>query len=81
VSYQRKEEVVMSKRALQRGLVGAATVGLLLGMSGVASADPIDCPGGQESTKSGDGWNCQNKGGHTSNAEDPKNPNKGKGDF
>ena len=71
----------MSKRALQLGLVGAATVGLLLGTSGVASAAPIDCPSGQTATKSGDGWNCENRGGNTSNAEDPKNPNKGKGDF
>ena len=56
---------------LALGAVGATT----------ASAAPIDCPGGQTATKVSGGWDCVNKGGNPSNAEDPKNPNKGKGDF
>ena len=47
----------------------------------VASASPITCPGGQTATKTADGWDCVNNGGNTSNAEDPKNPNAGKGFF
>lgn len=46
-----------------------------------ASAAPINCPGGQVATKTAGGWDCVNKGGNTSNAEDPKNPNAGKGTF
>ncbi|HEX6237692.1 MAG TPA: hypothetical protein VFZ68_10890 [Acidimicrobiales bacterium] len=49
--------------------------------SGAASAAPIDCPGGQTATKVDGGWDCVNRGGNTSNAEDPKNPNVGKGFF
>jgi hypothetical protein len=45
------------------------------------SAAPIDCPGGQTATKTASGWDCVNRGGNTSNAEDPKNPNVGKGFF
>lgn len=48
---------------------------------GVASTAPIDCPGGQTATKVDTGWDCVNNGGNPSNAEDPKNPNAGKGDF
>lgn len=62
----------------------AAAIALLavLGVAtGVANAAPIECPGGQVATKVADGWNCVNNGGNESNAEDPKNPNKGKGDF
>jgi hypothetical protein len=46
-----------------------------------SSAAPIDCPGGQTATKTASGWDCVNRGGNTSNAEDPKNPNVGKGFF
>jgi len=46
-----------------------------------ASAAPITCPGGQTVTKTADGWDCVNNGGNTSNAENPKNPNAGKGFF
>jgi hypothetical protein len=46
-----------------------------------ASAAPIDCPGGQTAVKTASGWDCVNNGGNTSNAEDPKNPNAGKGKF
>jgi hypothetical protein len=46
-----------------------------------ASAAPIDCPNGQTATKVSGGWDCVNKGGNSSNAEDPKNPNVGKGFF
>jgi hypothetical protein len=53
------------------GVVGSAT----------ASAAPIECPGGQTATKVEGGWDCVNKGGNTSNAEDPKNPNAKKGFF
>lgn len=49
--------------------------------AGEASAAPIECPGGQVATKTADGWDCVNNGGNTSNAEDPKNPNVGKGFF
>ena len=73
-------EVSMKRRIAALGLAIAATMGLLIGFSGVASAAPINCPGGQIATHDG-GWDCVNKGGNTSNAEDPKNPNKGKGDF
>jgi hypothetical protein len=48
-----------------------------------AQADPITCPPGQEATlnPSQGGWVCVNQGGHTNESEDPKNPNKDKGDF
>jgi hypothetical protein len=42
---------------------------------------PISCPGGQTVTKTASGWDCVNNGGNTSNAENPKNPNVGKGFF
>lgn len=59
-----------------------ASGALLLAMAATpASAAPIDCPGGQTATKTASGWDCVNRGGNPSNAEDPKNPNKGKGDF
>ena len=61
------------------GLVGA--IGVLGVAAAPATAAPIDCPSGQTATKTASGWDCVNKGGNTSNAEDPKNPNKGKGDF
>jgi hypothetical protein len=38
-------------------------------------------PGGQTAQRVGGGWDCVNGGGNTSNAENPKNPNAGKGDF
>jgi len=48
-----------------------------------ASADPISCPPGQAATlnPSDGGWVCVNKGGNTNLSEDPKSPNKDKGDF
>ena len=52
-----------------------------LGMAPPAQAAPIDCPGGQTATKTASGWDCVNNGGNTSNAENPKNPNAGKGKF
>ena len=52
-----------------------------LGVGPAALAAPIDCPGGQTAAKTAGGWDCVNKGGNTSNAEDPKNPNAGKGKF
>jgi hypothetical protein len=66
-----------------RRLIAAAVfaAGVMLGTMGTASAAPIDCPGGQTATKTASGWDCVNNGGNTSNAEDPKNPNAGKGDF
>lgn len=55
---------------------------LAAGLSGgVSSSAPIDCPNGQVATKVDGGWDCVNRGGNTSNAEDPKNPNADKGDF
>lgn len=58
----------------------ALTVGLA---AQPAAADPIDCPPGQAATfnPSAGGWVCVNQGGNTNNSEDPKNPNKDKGDF
>ncbi|HEX6682018.1 MAG TPA: hypothetical protein VF062_04455 [Candidatus Limnocylindrales bacterium] len=46
-----------------------------------ASAAPITCPGSQSAEKTPGGWDCVNKGGNSSNAEDPKNPNVKKGFF
>jgi hypothetical protein len=46
-----------------------------------ASSAPITCPGGQSVVKTADGWECENNGGNTSNAENPKNPNAGKDKF
>ena len=62
-------------------LAVSAVLGLLPRGTGVAQAAPIDSPGGQTAAKVAGGWDCVNKGGNTSNAEDPKNPNAGKGDF
>jgi len=70
---------------LRRTLMGLVALPLALGVSIIgpetANAAPIDCPGGQTATKTASGWDCVNKGGNTSNAEDPKNPNAGKGKF
>jgi hypothetical protein len=60
---------------------GIAVAGLTVAAASTASAAPIECPGGQVATKTAGGWDCVNNGGNTSNAEDPKNPNAGKGDF
>jgi hypothetical protein len=60
-------------------LIAALSLGIVT--AGSASAAPIDCPGGQTATKTDSGWDCVNRGGNTSNAEDPKNPNVGKGFF
>ncbi|WP_043497259.1 hypothetical protein [Georgenia sp. SUBG003] len=65
--------------ALIASLLAFLTLGLVSATS--ASAAPIDCPPGQSAQKTDDGWQCVNKPGHDSNAEDPKNPNKDKGDF
>ncbi len=63
-------------------LIAALMLALTMSFGSMAAfAAPIDCPGGQVATKTASGWDCVNKGGNTSNAEDPKNPNKGKGDF
>jgi hypothetical protein len=67
-------------RTVKAAILAFAAAGAMLLPTAVASAAPIDCPGGQTATHNG-GWNCVNNGGNTSNAEDPKNPNKGKGDF
>lgn len=63
--------------------VGLAVMGFTAVLAGApaAQAAPIDCPGGQVATKTASGWDCVNNGGNTSNAEDPKNPNAGKGKF
>jgi hypothetical protein len=60
-------------------LMAFLTVGLV--NAAAASAAPITCPGGQTATKTSSGWDCVNKGGNTSNAENPKNPNVNKGFF
>jgi hypothetical protein len=46
-----------------------------------AHAAPIDCPSGQTAMKTASGWDCWNKGGNSSNPEDPTNPTAGKGKF
>jgi hypothetical protein len=66
-------------------LIGIAALGLCLAGIGAApaSADPITCPPGQVATlnPSDGGWVCVNKGGNANPSEDPKSPNKDKGDF
>ena len=62
-------------------LITALMLALTMAFSAVAQAAPINCPGSQVATKTATGWDCVNAGGNTSNAEDPKNPNAGKGDF
>ncbi|HEX6418651.1 MAG TPA: hypothetical protein VFZ77_09145 [Acidimicrobiales bacterium] len=71
----------MRKRIIGALVAAAAFATLGVVSSGAASAAPIDCPGGQTATKVDGGWDCVNRGGNTSNAEDPKNPNAGKGFF
>lgn len=48
----------------------------LAASAGVATADPITCPPGQTSQKVDNVFVCVNNGGNTSNAADPKNPNR-----
>lgn len=55
----------MYRRVVRLGVVIAATVGLVLGTAGIASAAPINFPSGQTATKVGGGWECVN-GGNTS---------------
>jgi hypothetical protein len=75
------EGIIMKRKVIAGLFAGSMIVGGFgFGMS-TASAAPIDCPSGQTATKTADGWDCQNRGGNTSNAEDPKNPNASKGDF
>ena len=67
---------------MKRIIAAIGLAGVLgLGFVSPASAAPINCPAGQTATKTASGWDCVNNGGNTSNAEDPKNPNAGKGDF
>ena len=69
------------RRTAKAGLVTTAVLGLMFTGTGIGQAAPIDCPGGQTATKTATGWDCVNNGGNTSNAENPKNPNAGKGFF
>lgn len=71
----------MRKRILFLVLALLAALAASLVNAGTASAAPIDCPNGQVATKTASGWDCVNNGGNPSNAEDPKNPNAGKGFF
>ena len=68
-----------------RKLALSLTLGAILaaGLTATAQADPITCPPGQAATfnPSEGGWVCVNNGGNTNLSEDPKNPNKDKGDF
>lgn len=72
----------MTMKRLVTG-TAALALGAGLGLISVPAADaaPISCPAGQTATKTASGWDCVNNGGNTSNAEDPKNPNVGKGWF
>lgn len=73
----------MNKAAAPRIVfVTAATAALISVNAHLAFADPITCPSGQVSAQTAPGvWDCVNNGGNASNAEDPRNPNAGKGDF
>ena len=54
-----------------------ATAALLIGANAhLAFADPITCPNGQVSEKVDGQFQCVNGGGNTSNADDPRNPNR-----
>jgi hypothetical protein len=69
---------------MRRILCGlAATAALVVLPVTTASADPITCPPGQVATlnPSDGGWTCVNNGGNTNLSEDPRSPNKDKGDF
>ena len=70
---------------MKKKLIGIASLGLCLtGLAAApASADPITCPPGQVATlnPSNGGWVCVNNGGNTNLSEDPKSPNKDKGDY
>jgi hypothetical protein len=71
---------------MRRRILGLLALPLAAGLSlwaiPAANAAPINCPGGQTATKVSPGeWECVNRGGNTSNAEDPKNPNAGKDKF
>jgi len=69
---------------VKKKLIGTAALALCLaGLTLPAHADPITCPPGQVGTlnPSDGGWVCVNAGGNTNNSEDPKSPNKDKGDF
>lgn len=71
----------MRKRTAAMVLAFSAFLAIGLVSAGSAAAAPITCPGGQTVTKTSSGWDCVNNGGNTSNAENPKNPNVGKGFF
>ena len=70
------------KRRIVIAAISAAALGGALAAPQLASADPISCPPGQAATlnPSDGGWVCVNKGGNTNLSEDPKSPNKDKGD-
>jgi hypothetical protein len=76
---------VADSNARKLRIVAGLTAGLLGAgaalAAGTAAADPITCPSGQVSVKTDAGWDCQNNGGNLSNAEDPRSPQKDKGDF
>lgn len=73
----------MNKPSAPRIVFITTAVALLMGTNAhLAFADPITCPAGQVSVQTAPGvWDCVNNGDNTSNAEDPRNPNAGKGDF
>lgn len=71
----------MRKRFVVFFLAVMAFLAVGLVTTTAASAAPITCPGGQTATKTASGWDCVNQGGNTSNSENPKNPNVGKGFF
>jgi hypothetical protein len=71
----------MRKQLRRAAVLVVIAFATLLLSANQASAAPIDCPGGQTATKTASGWDCVNNGGNTSNAENPKNPNAGKGFF
>jgi hypothetical protein len=68
-------------RKVRRLVIASIAAGAMILPAAHGSAAPITCPGGQTATKTSSGWDCVNRGGNPSNAEDPKNTNVGKGFF
>lgn len=74
-------EGTMKRKVAALIIAGGTTLGVVAISAGPASAAPITCPGPQVAVKTSSGWDCQNRPGNLSGAEDPKNPNAGKDKF
>lgn len=60
---------------MKKLIVAVAIVALPLIGGFDVSAAPINCPPGQEATKTGDWWDCVNNGGNENESDKDKNPN------